>query len=432
MRTFNEWALDRCDEGFFDSLKKGYGQGYQQARQGVEQNYDRYADAARQALSKAGGVAKTLSQKTGVPLPLATALLAAGITGGPTAVPFAALLYFVKQPLMKGANKAFDATWDTGAKVAGRVGQAVAPAQAPKPAFESFRAFVEADTWGDWAGEKAGGAAGRVAGNVSGYGQKIAGTLGQRASEIGQWAKGNPKEVARMLFLVGAGAVIGAGVGKLTHDVKDMIVQKIRDYGIPKEELDWLRQNLVIEKGKDGSYGTGEVVLQTGDKDTYDAASKAGETQGAYVAGQTVVSSDRMALDGATSRNDAGGFGYVATDVTPGEFTGRAATGVPNQDIGDAYRDIAVAMRGGPGQSQQPSTLSGWARHLVGGERAPEGSFVQNLKGLNPNPQDAVDQFGHSAASEIKRRLASPDAYTNPAAVAGGIVGGTGNRRRNR
>ena len=362
---------------------------------------------------------------------MATALVAAGITGGPAAVPFAALLYFVKQPLMKGANKAFDATWDAGAKVAGRVGRAVAPAQAPKPAMESFRAFVEADTWGDWAGEKLGGAAGRVAGNVAGYGQKVAGALGQRAKEIGQWAKGNPKEVARMLFLVGAGALIGAGVGKLTHDVKDMIVQKIRDYGIPKEELDWLRQNVVIEKGKDGSYGTGgEVALQTGDKDTFDAASKAGETQATNVAAQTVVSSDRMALDGVASRNDAGGYGYIAAEVKPGEFTGRVPTGVPNQDLGDAYRDMAVAMRGGLSQSQQPSTLSGWARHLVGGERAPEGSFVQSLKGLNPNPQDAVDQFGRSAASEIKRRLASPDDYTVPAAVAGGAVGGTGNRRK--
>jgi hypothetical protein len=253
MRTFNEWALERYEEGFFDSLKKGYGQGYQQARQGVEQNYDRYADAAKQALSRAGGAAKALSQKTGVPLPLATALVAAGITGGPAAVPFAALLYFVKQPLMKGANKAFDATWDAGAKVAGKVGQAMAPQ--PKPALESFRAFVEADTWGDWAGEKIGGAAGSVAGNVAGYGSKIAGALGQRAKEIGELAKGNPKEVARMLFLVGAGAAIGAGVGKITHEVKDFIMEKIKDQGIDPQVLSWVKQNIVLDDNGKSAHG---------------------------------------------------------------------------------------------------------------------------------------------------------------------------------
>ena len=33
-----------------------------------------------------------------------------------------------------------------------------------------------------------------------------------------------------------------------------------------------------------------------------------------------------------------------------------------------------------------------------------------------------------NAAAEIKRRLASPDTYTTPAAIAGGVVGGTGNK----
>lgn len=391
-----------------DGLKKGYGQGYQQARQGVDQNYDKYADAAKGALSKAGGMAKVLSQKTGVPLPLATALIAAGITGGPTAVPFAALLYFVKQPLMKGANKAFDATWDAGAKVAGQVRKAVAPQQSPKPALESFRAFVEAETWGDWAGEKIGGVAGRVAGNIAGYGGKIAGTLGQRAKEIGQWAKGNPKEVARMLFLVGAGAAIGAGVGKLTHDVKDLIVQKIRDYGIPKEELAWLRSNVILDKQGDGTYGTEGEQLMSTKGDTYDAYEKMAREKGAYLNTQTVVGdgTDKQGMvDVITTRNDAGASGVFDANVKPGTFSGLKPTGKEYSDMGDAYRDIAVAMHGS-------------------GENA--GSIIKSIKGSGVH---SLSVDGPGAAAEIKRRLASPDTYTAPAAVAGGVVGGTGNKR---
>lgn len=427
METFKEYYEKKYEEAFLGSMTKSFKTNYDQAQQGIDQNYEKYADVAKQAIAKAGSAAKMLSQKSGVPVPLATALIAAGITGGATAVPFAALLYFVKQPLIKGANKAFDKTWDAGASAVQGVKNAVSGKQAqPQLQPESFRAFIEADSWGDWAGEKLGGAAGTVAGKASGYGSKIASSISGRIKEIGQYAKNNPKEIARFAFLVGAGAAIGAGVGKLTHDVQDLIVQKIKDYGVPQEELNWLRKNIVINKSGD-EYGTeGEVALQTGNKDTYNAHSAAAEKDGALVASQDVISNDRLAFDGATSRNDAGGYGYVAASVKPGEFTNRAASGVAHQDLGDAYRDMAVAMRGSrPGEQQ----ASGWIKHLAGGEQAPDDSFMKNIKGLNPNPQDAIDKFGHSAASEIKRRLASPDTYTRPAAIAGGMVGGTGNKR---
>ena len=423
---------EKYDEAFLGSLQKGFKTGFNQAQQGVDQNYEKYSDVAKQALSKAGGTAKMLSQKTGVPLPLATALVAAGITGGPAAIPFAALLYFVKQPLMKGANKAFDASWDTGAKAVQGFKNAVSGnKQQPQIQLqpESFKAFVEADSWGDWAGEKLGSAAGTVAGKTSGYGAKIGSSIGNRIKEIGQYAKNNPKEVARMAFLVGAGAVIGAGVGKLTHDVKDIIVQKIKDYGVPSEELNWLRQNVVMDKQGD-RYGTdGEVVLQTGNKDTYSAHNAAAEKDGAFVSTQDVAGDDGIAFSGVTSRNDAGASGYIAGSVKPGEYTGRAASGVAHQDLGDAYRDLAVAMRGHTaGAGGGGEQAGGWLKHLAGGEKAPDDSFMKNLRGLNPDPQGAIDQFGRSAASEIKKRLASPETYTTPAAIAGGVVGGTGNK----
>jgi hypothetical protein len=423
--------MKQYNEAFLDKFKQEFGSSYRQAKQYSHKDYSKYADVAKTALSKAGSVAQSLSKKTGVPLPLATALVAAGITGGPAAVPFAALLYFVKQPLIKGANKAFDATWDAGSNIAKQIGQKISPQRLqPENLIQpgSFRLFIEADSWGDWAGEKTGRLAGKLSGSVAGFGGKITNTLGNRIKEIGQYAKNNPKEIARMAFLVGAGAAIGAGVGKLTHDAQDFIVQKIKDYGVPAEELAWLRQNIVMDKTGD-SYGPeGEVVLQTGNKDTFDAVNKAAETDGAYLSSQTVVGDNELSFDGVTSKNDAGAYGYVAGSVKPGQFTGKAASGVAHQDLGDAYRDMAVAMRGSHPEGEANS-LGGWFKHLSGGEKAPDDSFMKNLRGLNPSPQDAIDKFGHSASSEIRKRLSSPDTYTKPAAIAGGIVGGTGNKR---
>lgn len=408
------------DEDFRGSFGRQFANQYQQAKQGSEQDYSRYADAAQKALSKAEEVAKNLSQKTGVPLPLATALIAAGATGGPAAVPFAALLYFVKQPLMKGANRAFDATWDAGANAvqAGQrmLGGQQQPRLQPEALIQprSFEEFLEADSWGDWAGGKLGGLAGRAAGNVAGFGGKIAGALKSRIGEIAQYAKNNPKEVARMAFLVGAGAAIGAGVGKITHDIKDLIVQKIRDYGIPQEELAWLRSNVILDKQKDGAYGTKSDSLMSTNKDTYDAYEKLSQTQGSRLDTITVsgeksstipgeMPSGRGFVDSIALRNDAGATGVFNADITPGVFSGLKPTGKEYSDMGDAYRDIAVAMHG-----------SG----------ADAGSTIKAIKGSIPGHELSVD--GPSAAAEIRKRLASPDTYTAPAAVAGGVVGGIG------
>ena len=72
---------EKYDEAFLGSLQKGFKTGFNQAQQKVDQNYEKYSDVAKQALAKAGGTAKMLSQKTGVPLPLATAI-AGGVVGG--------------------------------------------------------------------------------------------------------------------------------------------------------------------------------------------------------------------------------------------------------------------------------------------------------------------------------------------------------------
>ena len=405
---------EKYDEAFLGSLQKGFKTGFNQAQQKVEQNYEKYSDVAKQALAKAGGTAKMLSQKTGVPLPLATALVAAGITGGPAAIPFAALLYFVKQPLMKGANKAFDASWDAGAKAIQGAKNAVSGSQSqPQLQPESFRAFVEADSWGDWAGQKLGGAAGTVAGNVSGYGGKVASSIGGRIKEIGQYAKNNPKEIARMAFLVGAGAAIGAGVGKITHDVKDLIVQKIKDYGVPSEELNWLRQNVVMDTkvDKHGTAHTGsndKLLAKPEDFASGKIYAAPNPDEYTHINSHSQVSKSSVPTPkswyGNPSPNKQLDSQYDFTGIES-PSTGKSAifstnveapsSGHSHSDMGDAYRTMAKDMH-----------------------KSDHGRY---LKDLSADPSI-------NAAAEIKRRLASPDTYTTPAAIAGGVVGGTGNK----
>lgn len=244
------------DETFRSSFAQGFGSSYQQAKQGAQEDYSKYADVAQRALAKAKDAAQNISKQINLPLPLLTAMIAAGITGGPASVPFSVLLYYAKQPLMRVANRGFDAAWDTGAGAIRRTRQMASPQQqqsALQPenfiSRGSFMMFVEADSWGDWAGETAGRLAGRIAGNVAGFGGKITSALGNRMKEMAQWAKNNPKEIARMAFLVGMGALIGAGIGRLTHKASDLIIQKMKENGIPVDDLS---AKLGMTSGKSG------------------------------------------------------------------------------------------------------------------------------------------------------------------------------------
>jgi len=428
---------EKYNEAFLDSMTKSFKSSYDQSQQGIDQNYEKYTDVAKQALSKAGSTAKMLSQKTGVPLPLATALIAAGMTGGPTAIPFAALLYFVKQPLMKGANKAFDSTWDAGAKAVQGVRNAVSRDQPQSQAQlqpESFRAFIEADSWGDWAGEKLGGAAGTVAGNLAGYGGKIATSIGSRMKEIGQYAKNNPKEVARMAFLVGAGAAIGAGVGKITHEVKDFIMEKIKDQGIDPQVLSWVKQNVVLDDN--GKSATSSRITSKGGQEVNHPYFINDDGHKVY-GDQSISTTDKLLGNKGVSNpgpSDLHGHGRGIGMTTTSSSTGGSNTltrvGVPSSpDLRDTYRDAARVLQG----EYKPGVLGG----ILGGD-AERSDATNAMLQSSPTPLTSkldLKHYGHSGSEEIAKRLAaakaqfSPDTYTRAGAMAGGAVGGTGNRR---
>jgi hypothetical protein len=339
---------------------------------------------------------------------------------------------------MKGANKAFDASWDTGAKAVQGVRNAVSRNQ-PQPQAqlqpESFRAFVEADSWGDWAGEKLGGAAGTVAGNLAGYGGKVASSIGSRIKEIGQYAKNNPKEVARMAFLVGAGAAIGAGVGKITHEVKDFIMEKIKDQGIDPQVLSWVRQNIVLDDNGKSAHGD-QMTSKDGQEVNHpyfinDDGHKVYGDQSISVADKLLKNKGSMDPEPSDLHAQGSGIGRTINSSSTGGSETFTRVSVPSSpDLRDTYRDAARVLQG----EYKPGVLGG----IFGGD-AERGDATNAMLQSSPTPLSAkldLKHYGQSSSAEIAKRLAaakaqfSTDNFTNPAAIAGGVVGGTGNRRR--
>jgi hypothetical protein len=448
---FDRNNIHGIDEGFWDSLTKHAGVGYAAGKKGMESDYEKYAPQAGPILAKVSGAAKWASQKTGIPLPLATALIASGAFGGPAAIPFAALMYFVKKPLMGAAGAVFDKTWDAGA--AGI--NALRGQQQPKlqPEHFSFKEWLiieeQKESWADYFGRNIGHAAGRVAGNVVGLGGKVAGVMKQSLQDIYQYVGNNPKQVAKAAFLVGIGAATGGVIGKITHDLKDMIVQNVQDYiqDVPAEEVAWLRNNMVFDKatsmdGTETQY-TSDELLQRG-TEGHPYMQQVGDMRSQELSGnmtsmdhgmdQSTVSHGPLSTSGVedhkgilASMNKYDQYGPRMGDTgTSGNFSATHSTMSnhpvhipPNAELGQVYRDVAKQM----------------GHNAYSGPYAPghdPASMMTHLRGLNTDPSFDAMRYGHSAGQEISDRLASPDTYTGPAAVAGAVVGATGNKKRNK
>ena len=297
--TLSDYS-QQIDEGFFDSLKQGFQSKYDQARgsQENEQDLQKYAQKAIPAIKQAGSIAQKYSKKVGIPLPLATAIVAAGIVGGPTAIPFAALMYFVRKPINKIAGKAFDA----GAQKMGwqQPQQQLQPQPQPQLAwnlnsgmgFREYLAavemyeeswlgdkFTQARTWWNEKGaDRLGGAIGKGAGYVSGktakYSANISNLIKSSYSALSKFAKENKLSIAKTAFLMAVGAAVGAGVGSAvnaltqgTDVVATTAVDAVRDSGtVPENDMEWLQQNFKPEvtANADGSYSvTGEDIYST-------------------------------------------------------------------------------------------------------------------------------------------------------------------------
>jgi hypothetical protein len=415
---YHRWS-EILNEGMYQNFVQGVKSGYSSAKDETQQQFEKYGPVAKQALSKASGLAASYSRKLGIPPELATALIASGMVGGPTAVPFAALMYFVKKPVNKVANAAFNTAWDTGAKAVNAVkNMGGNPALQPESfSFSQWLLMVEQESLMNRMASGAGRMVGRFAGNLSGVAGKVGQTMKNSVGEIYKYVSKNPKEVARALFLVGVGAATGAAVGNITHNVKDMLVQKIQDVaqGVPAEEVAWLRKNIVFEPGEDGNFTATNQMLQQGNKNYMDVPMDPpdGESIGIFGGDSINTTFDPTAVLDKTSMLNVVGSSHSGGKM--GAFDGTINS--PNLD--QAYRDAAKQMGGN--LSSQSST-GPWAPML--GKTT---GIMPNLRDLNVNPEDMVAQYGRSAADEISSRLATPNTYTNPAAIAGGVAGGVPN-----
>ena len=388
--------------------KANFQTGYQQGKQSADQVYEKYAQQAQNALAKVKNIEQVMSQKTGVPLPLATAMLAAGATGGASAIPVAALTYFARKPVTALASKGFDAAWNAGQKMMQKQ-----PAPQLQPEHFSFKEWLEIQEAG-FNMANAAQFAGRMAGKAVGYSQGLGNTIKGRVQEIAKSITNNPKDVAKLAFLVGVGAMTGGVLGNLSRQAVDQITQSVQDYvqGVPAEEINWLRNNVVIDQASDAgtqAYKTGDVNMFSEGGVNKFPQSELGEIQpdqyvSTYQTGEealTPASVDSKYMDFVTRKLADN------PDVNQGafDFTRVLQGDVKDPGLANVYRDLAKQM------------------HAHG--------YLQHLGGMEADKELSQLAYGHSAAQEIKNRLASPDNMTIPGAM-GGAAGAYRDQRKRR
>jgi len=426
-----------ANEGFADKFIQHAQLGYQAGKGGMDKDIEKYAPVAQKYLGQVSDMAGVFSKKTGISLPLASALIASGVTGGVAAIPFAALLYFAKKPILGAAGKGFDVAWDAAASGLKKMQGAKQPNMALQPESFSFKEWLvneEKEGWGDYLGRNIGHGVGRLAGNIAGLGSKVGSALKSVAKDIYQYVGNNPKQVAKAAFLVGLGAATGGVIGKLTHDLKDMVVQKIQDVmqDVPAEEVAWLRKNIVFERGvSDDGKEVGHVsdeLLQQGDTPS------SPESQAGYESDQpemisAISKADNAAEVGPTGY-DSKEFGHDVTGQTydPEGIAHKSGLfrasherisdklgGQPQDDLNQAYRDIAKQMAS---RGETPTMMRKLFPSVQG-----QGGSMDMLRGMNVDPEMMKAMYGHSAGEEISKRLASPDTFSTPGMITGAAAG---------
>jgi hypothetical protein len=245
-------VMDSLNEAFFDSMGKGYSQGYEDQKALEDKAYEKYAGAAQKALDGAKGMADMIQQKTGLSPALTLSLVAAGITGGTSALPMAALMYFARKYYVQGLSKVVSKGVDTAADLVQHlrnIKNKKAPQLQPEWADITFRewlSFQEAEQgWGDWLGQKIGYGAGRVAGAVSGLVGNVVGTIKRRLGELKDYITSNPRQAAKIALTLGLAAATGGVVGKLSKDLVHAVGEKVQAL-MPQQASDVVQAQAAI------------------------------------------------------------------------------------------------------------------------------------------------------------------------------------------
>ena len=119
MKTFLQYIEHRdVNEAFFDKMKQGFQASYQSAKGDEKENTSQTDEQYKKAGELAGKAVdavkrlKPYMDKIGLPLPMVATLVAAGMTGGLAAIPFAVLSKKVADIITHQASKGFDKVAD--------------------------------------------------------------------------------------------------------------------------------------------------------------------------------------------------------------------------------------------------------------------------------------------------------------------------------
>ena len=227
MKTFLQYIEHRdVNEAFFDKMKQGFQASYQSAKGDEKENTSQTDEQYKKAGELAGKAVdavkrlKPYMDKIGLPLPMVATLVAAGMTGGLAAIPFAVLSKKVADIITHQASKGFDKVADMtfGKK----------PAMAESSFVDRTGKMISGA--GDRTGkmisgavDKTGGAIGSTAGFIAGksskYYSKITTLLQKAMTDLLSFVKNNKRDLAKAAFLYAIGTIMGGAIGMASNKV---------------------------------------------------------------------------------------------------------------------------------------------------------------------------------------------------------------------
>ena len=227
MKTFLQYIEHRdVNEAFFDKMKQGFQASYQSAKGDEKENTSQTDEQYKKAGELAGKAVdavkrlKPYMDKIGLPLPMVATLVAAGMTGGLAAIPFAVLSKKVADIITHQASKGFDKVADMtfGKK----------PAMAESSFVDRTGKMISGavDRTGKMisgAVDKTGGAIGSTAGFIAGksskYYSKITTLLQKAMTDLLSFVKNNKRDLAKAAFLYAIGTIMGGAIGMASNKV---------------------------------------------------------------------------------------------------------------------------------------------------------------------------------------------------------------------
>ena len=202
---------DLNEVGILQSLKQGFSgamQSWDKPKEGDPKNYEQYKEKSFEAINKARSMYSQFKDKTGLSMPLALALVAGGIAGGPAAIPMAAIMYFTRKallnPVLSLAGHAFDKGVEKIKKIDNRI--TGKPDGEKEPVKENLM-------------RKIGAGAGHISGLLKSVTKKAYNVVTKGLPSLASWALNNKVSIARAVFLMALGVLLGGGITKVSNYV---------------------------------------------------------------------------------------------------------------------------------------------------------------------------------------------------------------------